>query len=297
MEATKQTLLVGGLLVDVYSHPTVTSNSSSTDSDIPIHALFYLHGRFGSAQEQYVVDAVKGIFDDSYTGVGGERTKDLIMDHRNHGKRLVDQQRNFAWSEDPAKNNDQHAVDMYTIQTGSAQDVSFLIDHLSSFLYPSGERTIVEWGMAGVSLGGHSTWIALSREPRLSLGIPIIGCPDYTKLISQRAASSRIPFSPPYFPTSFQKYIKTHDPAQLAYRAKDASNPFLGKKVLVLSGKDERTVPWVASAEFVEGLEVGEGGVKRVVVEEGAGHEYTSGMRREAGLSVREWLSGAGARL
>jgi pimeloyl-ACP methyl ester carboxylesterase len=286
MELSKQTLFIGGHLVDVYSHPT----SSSTN---PIHALFFLHGRFDSAQEKYVVDTVKSIFDESYAGVGGERKKDLIViafDHRNHGKRLVDQQRNFAWSKDPAKNNDQHAVDMYTIQTGSAEDVSFLIDHLPSSLYPSGDRTIVEWGIGGVSLGGHSTWIALSREPRLSLGIPIIGCPDYMKLISQRAASSDIPFSPPYFPTSFQTYVRTHDPAQLAYRAKDASNPFLGKKVLVLSGKEDKLVPWVASAEFVEGLEVGEGGVKRVVVEEGAGHEWTKGMQREADVFVREWL-------
>ncbi|KAG1836211.1 Alpha/Beta hydrolase protein [Suillus subalutaceus] len=292
MEPTKQTLLVGGLLVDVYSHPT--SRPSSTD---PIHALFFLHGRFGSAQESYVVNIIKAIFDESYgPGIGwGERGRKILSPlPLNHGSRLVDQKRNLAWSEDPAKNNDQHAVDMYTIQTGTAEDVSFIIDHLPSFLYPSGERTIAEWGICGVSLGGHSTWIALSREPRLTLGIPIIGCPDYTKLISQRARSSGIPFSPPYFPDSFKTYIETHDPAQLPYRAKDTSNPFLGKKVLVLSGKEDKLVPWVASAEFVDGLEVGEGGVKRVVVEEGAGHECTSGMRKEAGLFVRKWLSGAG---
>ncbi|KAG2046848.1 alpha/beta-hydrolase [Suillus hirtellus] len=288
MEPTKQTLPIGGLLVDVYSHPTSTSSSTH-----PIHVLFFLHGRFGSAQDEYMVNAVKVIFAESYGLGGGERKKDLIVvtfDHRNHGTRLVSKQRNFAWSKEPAENNDHHAVDMYTIQTGTAQDVSFLIDHLPSSLYPSGERTIVEWGIGGVSLGGHSTWIALSREPRLTLGIPIIGCPDYTKLIYQRAQSSNIPISPPYFPTSFMTYVERHDPAQLAYRAKDASNPFFGKKVLVLSGKEDKLVPWVASAEFVEGLEVGEGGVKRVVVEEGAGHECTSEMRKEAGSFVREWL-------
>ncbi|KAG2151240.1 Alpha/Beta hydrolase protein [Suillus bovinus] len=288
MEPTKQTLLIGGLLVDVYSHPTSTSSSTH-----PVHVLFFLHGRFGSTQDQNVVGTVKAIFDKTYGSGGGERKKDLIvvaLDHRNHGTRLVDQQRNFAWSKDPAKNNDQHAMDMYTIQTGTAQDISFLIDHLSCFLYPSGERTIVEWGVGGISLGGHSTWIALSREPRLTLGIPIIGCPDYMKLISQRAQSSDIPLAPPYFPTSFKSYIESHDPARLAYRANDASNPFLGKKVLVLSGKEDTLVPWAASAKFVEGLEVGEGGVKRAVVEEGAGHECTSGMQREAALFVREWL-------
>jgi len=46
---------------------------------------------------------------------------------------------------------------------GTAQDVSYLIDFLPSFLYPNDERTIVEWGVAGISLGGHSTWIALAR--------------------------------------------------------------------------------------------------------------------------------------
>ncbi|KAG1847590.1 hypothetical protein F4604DRAFT_1594397 [Suillus subluteus] len=106
MEPTKQTLLVGGLLVDVYSHPT--SSPRSTD---PVHALFFLHGRFGSAQDSNVVNTIKAIFDESYGpgSGGGERKKDLIavaFDHRNHGSRLVDQK----WkSEDLAKNNHQHA--------------------------------------------------------------------------------------------------------------------------------------------------------------------------------------------
>ncbi|KAG2105189.1 Alpha/Beta hydrolase protein, partial [Suillus cothurnatus] len=252
----------------------------------PIHALFFLHGRSESAQEAHLVDTVKVIFNESYgsgSGVSGEMKKDLIVvafDHRNHGTRLIDQKRNLAWSEDPAENNDQHAIDMYTIQTGTAEDVSFLIDHLPSFLYPLGERTIVEWGIGGTSLGGHSTWIALSREPRLTLGIPIIGCPDYTKLISKRAKSSRIPFAPPYFPTSFKNIHRNTRSRKTAVPRQGHFQSIFWKKVLVLSGKEDRLVPWVASAEFVEGLEVGEGGVKRVVVEEGAGHECTNGMRR-----------------
>jgi hypothetical protein len=72
MEVAKQTLLIGGLPVDVYSHPT--SSSSSTN---PIHALFFLHGRFDSAQDKYIADIVKVIFDESYAG--GERKKDLIV--------------------------------------------------------------------------------------------------------------------------------------------------------------------------------------------------------------------------
>ncbi|KAG0700566.1 Alpha/Beta hydrolase protein [Suillus ampliporus] len=289
MDPSKQTLVVGGLLVDVYSNP------SATDPTIPIHALFFLHGRLGSAQIPYFVNSIKTIFNVNYGSANpSPRKKDLIVvafDHRNHGSRLADQQRNFQWSKDPKENNDQHAVDLYTIQTGSAHDVSFLIDHLPSFLYPSCERTIVEWGMGGISIGGHSTWIALSREPRLKIGIPIIACPDYTKLMSQRAASSGVPFKPPYYPDSLKAYVDANDPIKLPYRAKDRSNPFLGRKILVLSGAEDQLVPWVTSAEFVENLEVGEEGIKQVFLEEGVGHVPTPRMLHEAGLFVKQWLN------
>ena len=46
---------------------------------------------------------------------------------------------------------------------GTANDVSFLIDFLPAYLYPNDERTVVRWGVAGVSLGGHSTWITLKN--------------------------------------------------------------------------------------------------------------------------------------
>jgi hypothetical protein len=73
------------------------------------------------------------------------------------------------------------------------------------------------------------------------------------------------------------------------YRTQNTSNPFFGKKVLVLSEKEDKLVLWVVLAEFMEGLEVGEG-VKRVVVEEGAGHKCMKGMQKEAGVFVKEWL-------
>ncbi|KAG0700571.1 hypothetical protein DFH29DRAFT_1054639, partial [Suillus ampliporus] len=286
-EPSKQTFIVSGLIVDIYSHP------SATDPTIPIHALFFLgHGRLGSAQIPYFVNT---IFDVKYGSANpSPRKKDLIVvafDHRNHGRRLVDKQRKFQWSKDPKKNNDQHAVDLYTIQTGLAQDASFLIEHLPSFLYPSRERTIVEWGMSGISVGGHSTWIALSRESRLKIGIPIIACPDFTKMMSQRAASSGVPFKPPYYPDSLKAYVDANDPAKLPYRAKDRSNPYLGRKILVLSGAKDHLVPWATTVEFVENLEVGEQGIKRIFLEEGAGHEPTPIMQREAGMFVKQWLN------
>ena len=50
-----------------------------------------------------------------------------------------------------------------TRTAGTAQDVSFLIDFLSSYLFPNDERTISQWLVTGISLGGHSTWITLKN--------------------------------------------------------------------------------------------------------------------------------------
>lgn len=177
--------------------------------------------------------------------------------------------------------------------------MSYLIDFLPSYLFPNNERQIAQWLVAGKSLGGHSTWITLRHgmqycsfsfsahhntiniEPRISLAVPIIACPDYTKLITARAKYSKIPLEPPYFPAALQAYIATHDPARAPYTANDTSNPFLGKKVLVLSGGSDPLVPFKYSEEFVAGLNVGADGVKKVVVVPGVEHECTPGMVKE----------------
>ncbi|KIK94544.1 hypothetical protein PAXRUDRAFT_33468 [Paxillus rubicundulus Ve08.2h10] len=278
-------LFVGGIPVEVYSH------SDSPDSSLPVNALFLLHGRQESTER--VAPIAKSILDVNYSPAGAHKKRDLIViafDHRNHGTRLLDASRNDGWNRDLNKNNAQHAVDMYTIQTGTVHDVTFLIDHISSHLYPLGEREVVEWGIAGISLGGHSAWIALTREPRIRLAIPIIGCPDYTKLMSQRAERTGVPFIPPYYPPQLKAYVDAYDPASFPFRANDATNPFLGKRILVLSGAKDKLVPWTTSMEFVEGLEVGDG-VKKVVLEANAGHECTPAMVQEVALFVSDWLA------
>ena len=85
-------------------------------------------------------------------------------------------------------------------------------------------------------------------------------------------------------------YVDAYDPASFAFREKDVTNPFLGKRILVLSGAKDKLVPWSTSREFVEGLEVGDG-VKKVVLEENAGHECTPAMIQEAALFVTDWLA------
>jgi hypothetical protein len=187
------------------------------------------------------------------------------------------------------------------------KDLSFLIDILPACLFPNDERTIGEWVLAGFSLGGHATWLALrhgahslahhlsttylrqfphthrrnyppnssNKEPRIRIGIPICGCPDYLALIEQRAERLGIPRTPPYFPASLRALVRANDTVPATATA------FAGKRILVLAGADDKLVPWETSRTFVEALDVGRGGRKVVMVVPGVKHEFTDGMREE----------------
>jgi len=155
------------------------------------------------------------------------------------------------------------------------------------------------WAVAGVSLGGHSTWHCLKDDPRVTIGIPIIGCPDFLTLMTARAhhfagstLSADNPTGPPAFPISLIAHITKTSPAPpltktstittaipYSYTDLDARiNPFIGKKILILSGAADRLVPWSTSERFVETLQVGPNGRKEVFVQEGVGHDCTEEM-------------------
>ncbi|KAH9941352.1 Alpha/Beta hydrolase protein [Amylocystis lapponica] len=273
-----EVLHVGGIAINVFSQP------DSTDTTTPVTVLFLLHGRTGRASQLiHTVEKTLG-FVQANRKTSQQQAQDLLVitfDHRNHGERMVSEQANSGWRDGPdRKANVRHMLDMYSIHTGSARDISFLIDFLPSYLYPSGERTIAQYAVAGISLGGHSTWFTLQHEPRVKIGIPIIGCPDYLRLMQERAEKTSTKFAPPAVPDSLITLVKRDDPAFAPYTALDISNPFLGKKILVLSGAEDKLVPWHASEGFVENLSVGDG-VKKVFLQPGAGHECTPEMVKE----------------
>ncbi|TBU25182.1 Alpha/Beta hydrolase protein [Dichomitus squalens] len=286
----KRAIVVAGITVNVFSLDNPVEATDGTAAQKPVAILFLLHGRDMRADTIELV--VKAFLDELNTRRkdGEQAAKEkhdlwiVTFDLPNHGQRMVDSLANKAWDKDPAKHNARHAIDMYAVQVGAGRDVSFLIDFLPSYLFPNNERTISQWLISGISLGGHATWRILKDEPRIQLGIPIIGCPDYLRLISDRAVQSSIPIEPPYFPKSFLEYLKKHDPANAPYTATDSTNPYRGKKILVLSGKEDTLVPWNASESFVEGLNVGEeeGGVKQFLVEPGIGHTCSPTMVKEA---------------
>ena len=106
-----------------------------------------------------------------------------------------------------------------------------------------------------------------------------------------RAQRSDIEFSEPHVPASLLDLISAADPAFQNYSTCEASNPFLGKKILVLSGEKDTLVPWMASEKFVESLEVGPQGKKVVIVEKGVGHKCTDSMQKEAAKFIVEMLN------
>ncbi|KAI0339582.1 alpha/beta-hydrolase [Trametopsis cervina] len=271
MSVSKKSMVIAGLPITVYSERSWSGKSG------PVAVLFFLHGRTGSAKsiEWVAEDTVKEVSQKRKHEKGAMDLIIVTFDQRNHGERLVDVRANGAWKKG---SNPRHAIDMYAIQTGTALDVSYLIDFLPSYLFPSGEREVAQWLVAGKSLGGHAAWIALTHESRISLAVPIIGCPNYMNLITRRAKYSGVELAPPHFPDSLRQYIERNDPSQTPYTTSDPSNPFLGKKVLAMYGGEDTLVPFAYSESFVTDLNVGPHGVKEVVVEPGVGHECTKPM-------------------
>ena len=102
--------------------------------------------------------------------------------------------------------------------------MSLLLDHLSSYL-PSHLPSPCQHLVLGVSLGGHSAWQCILVDPRITAAIIIVGCPDFTRLMCQRASKSRLASwqssSPPGtsflgstdFPSALIKTVEKSDPA------------------------------------------------------------------------------------
>jgi len=132
-----------------------------------------------------------------------------------------------------------------------------------------------------------SKQLTTEEDERVKLGVPIIACPDYLKLMQARAMKYSVP-AEPYFPTGLTEMVARNDPAATPYDRLDATNVFLGKKILVMSGADDKLVPWEMSRDFVEKLEVGPNGVKKLMLLAGVGHECTDSMLEALGRFVGE---------
>ncbi|GAA5987024.1 hypothetical protein JCM11641_004422 [Rhodosporidiobolus odoratus] len=308
-----RTLAVGGLPLHIYGLDSLpTPSSSSSDSHPPgLAILFLLHGRLSSASHPLIPHFAQTLLSHAHaqpSEPSGERPKDLVVvafDQRNHGQREVDKERNLGWKEGRKQRkqrekhglekedkdeveNVTHAADMLAIQTGTAADVSHLITFLPSLLFPNDERQVTDWYCAGISLGGHATWIALADDPRITLGIPIIASPSTLTLLTHRASRLPPPLGPlpltgPYFPRTLLSTFSNVDPASRS--TEEIKQRYKGRKVLVMSGREDGLVNFVEGGgeSFVERLRR-EGGLERleVWVQEETGHKCTPEMMQRA---------------
>ncbi|GAA5834333.1 hypothetical protein JCM11251_007961 [Rhodosporidiobolus azoricus] len=314
-ERDPHSLVVGGLPIHIYG----LAQLSPASNPRPIAVLFLLHGRLSSAAHPLIPRFAHTLLDPPSPSTSPqERNKDLLVvtfDQRNHGHRLVSPNQNLGWVEGGKKrqkereelglsegqlDNPSHAVDMVAMQTGTSRDVSFLIDFLPSALFPSSSHEITSWFVAGVSLGGHATWLALAQDPRLTLGIPIIASPSILSLLTHRALTLPPPSGPlsvpsSFFPASLVSLLERIDPDR---QSMGQGGVWEGKNVLVLSGGEDPLVGWKegGSEAFVARLEKeGQVGTLEVWVQDKTGHACTPEMMHRARDFVWKYGLGVGS--
>ncbi|QRV81961.1 hypothetical protein RhiJN_09976 [Ceratobasidium sp. AG-Ba] len=290
--ASSKGFTIGGIGIHVVGLEELGNRQKQHTEPVPIGVLFLLHGRLGNAKEKYLGRIANMVLAETEIHPPEERMRELlvvILDQRNHGDRVVDPKRNLGWSDDrrakttadgkldiQSLDNLSHLHDMYSLYTGTVNDVSFLVAHLQPLLFPYDEQKIDKWMVMGISLGGHAAWHIGAHDPRISLLIPVVGSPSYLTLLNNRAAGLGLPLESPYLPNSLKKEIE---------RATPKVEDFRGKDVLVLSGAEDKLVAFKESGseKFVQQLqEAGVCQALQVWVQPGIGHACTDEMMERA---------------
>ncbi|KAF2260050.1 alpha/beta-hydrolase [Lojkania enalia] len=274
-----QTFTIAGILATVYGLSELPPSAPS------VSCLWLLHPRL-QTKETMAPIASQVIRAWNRRAQWGRSAKGLIavsFDQRNHGSRLVDKLHNEAWRQ----GNPRHAQDMFSCYHGTATDMSQLLDHLESYIFHSlTSPTITQNLVLGISLGGHASWHCILSEPRITAAVVGIGCPDYTRLMTDRARLSKLDtytsstppgstfLGSPDFPPALLSAIAQYDPAGLLLP--NQFNPtgpdpkpskaefdrfklllrerLHGKHILNLSGRDDKLVPYAAGEPFLKAL-------------------------------------------
>jgi pimeloyl-ACP methyl ester carboxylesterase len=184
-------------------------------------------------------------------------------------------------------------------------DTSQLITYLPAYIFPDSKHALSMNLVLGVSLGGHAAWHCILHEPRIKTAVIVIGCPDYTSLMADRARLSKLKTwtesKPPGsafvgsrdFPPALVKAVESYDPAGFfsqsistrndpkhKYRPpQDEQEEFdrkiwtalHGKRILNLAGGADRLVPYSCGKAFLDWLKERTGpcgSVKDVLLED-----------------------------
>lgn len=165
---------------------------------------------------------------------------------------------------------------------GTAEDISTLIDFLPAYIFPTSQYSISTHFALGISLGGHTTWLALVHEPRITTGVVVVGTPDYITIMTDRARLSKLstylqPSDAPgsqflgsrHFPSSLLEVVRKRDPAaflmggvldtmprhEYDLKSVEIINRYLGgKRILCMSGASDKLVPYRFTEPFMTWL-------------------------------------------
>jgi len=167
-------------------------------------------------------------------------------------------------------------------------DTSHLLTYISAYIFPTSSHTINNNIVLGVSLGGHAAWHCVMHDPRISTAIVIIGCPDYIRLMADRARISKLESwtksSPPgseflgskHFPKGLIEAVEKYDPAGLLLgevtscredvcsrepteHERKRLMPLMksclqGKRILNMAGGADKLVPYKCAEPFLSWL-------------------------------------------
>ncbi|CZR59889.1 uncharacterized protein PAC_09783 [Phialocephala subalpina] len=310
-----KTIHIAGILTDVYGLEELSPSCKT------ISCLWLLHPRL---QKKETMANVASSCINDWNQRSSSDSKGLIavaFDQRNHGTRCVEELANEAWR----SGNVKHAQDMWSIISGTAIDTSLLIDHLAAYIFHGPDGPVIDQHFAlGISLGGHAAWQVLFNEPRVTAAVVIIGCPDYMRMMTDRARLSKLEtytasggssfLGSADFPKALISSCEKGDPKAMLFGTSEINaspsgeeqkklrelldSKLTSKRVLVCSGRDDKLVPYHCSEPFLTFLKQATSGWYKdggVYVEDkvysGVGHAYSEGMAKDTTRFVSDLLA------
>ncbi|KAL1407506.1 hypothetical protein Q8F55_006939 [Vanrija albida] len=273
---SKRTLDLVDLTVHVYGLDEIRGSSR------PLSVIIASHGRCNSVKNMhFFAVGLLGELRRLDRKGARERTHDALvvtLDHRNHGARLKNRTANLAFDQNPM-----HLADMAATVFGAVQDHQLVIEFLPVYLFPNDERVVDRWMATGISLGGNTVWRLLAEEPRISVGVPIIGLPpdSFVKYLSARAVSAGLQLAPPTFPASLRPWMER----------RATPGAYAGKKILTLHGAGDELVPYRHGQDDIRAVLAAaeaEGDVE-IWVQDGVGHICSPEMLGRAAQWFWRW--------
>ncbi|ELU40460.1 alpha/beta hydrolase family domain-containing protein [Rhizoctonia solani AG-1 IA] len=161
-----------------------------------------------------------------------------------------------------------------------ASAVSELIDTLPAVLCPNNDRFIDTWMVAGLSLGAHAAWLSMDRgkyDKKVQLRELNIGSPDFLEIATARNNLTGLPLVSSYMTSVTRNHILKNDPVSCR-RNSLRPDPFMNKHILALAGAQDGMIPFTATRQFLDRINVGPIGTKRLIIQQGVGHQCTREM-------------------